>query len=86
MKNRVYFMDLRASYKDNILKKLNRLMNSAGLESFIKKRDLVAVKLHFGELGNTAYVRPVYIRQISESSLDVLKKMVFSIPGSVETP
>ena len=64
MKSRVYFMDLRASYKDNVLKKLDRLMDSAGLEAVIKKRDLVAVKLHFGELGNTAYIRPVFIRQI----------------------
>ena len=28
----------------------------------VKKRDLVAVKLHFGELGNTAFIRPVFIR------------------------
>ena len=66
MNNRVYFMDLRASYKDNVLKKLDRLMDSAGLESVIKERDLVAVKLHFGELGNTAYIRPVFIRQIAD--------------------
>ncbi len=64
MKSGVYFMDLRASHKDNVLKKLDRLMDSAGLEAVIKERDLVAVKLHFGELGNTAYIRPVFIRQI----------------------
>ncbi len=64
MKSPVYFMDLRASYKDNLLKKLDRLMDSAGIEAVIKERDLVAVKLHFGELGNTAYIRPVFIRQI----------------------
>jgi len=71
MKSPVYFMDLRASYKDNLLKKLGRLMDSAGIQKIVKERDLVAVKLHFGELGNTAYVRPVFIRQI----LDKIKTM-----------
>ena len=64
MKSPVYFMDLRASYKDNLLKKLDRLMDSAGIQKIVKDRNLVAVKLHFGELGNTAYIRPVFIRQI----------------------
>lgn len=66
MKSTVYFMDLRASYKDNLLKKLDRLMDSAGIQKIIKQRTLVAVKLHFGELGNTAFIRPVFIRQIAD--------------------
>ena len=64
MTSNVYFMDLRATYKDNLLIKLGRLMESAGLSRVVKERDLVAVKLHFGELGNTAFVRPVFIREI----------------------
>ncbi len=57
-------MDFRSAYTNNLLQKLTRLLESAGLDEKIKTRDLVAVKLHFGELGNTAFIRPVFIRQI----------------------
>jgi uncharacterized Fe-S center protein len=67
MKSNVYFMDLRATAKENLVAKLARLLDTAGLAKTIKKRDLVAVKLHFGEQGNTAFIRPVFIRKIVES-------------------
>jgi len=67
MSSNVYFIDFRASYKENFVFKLDKLINAAGLNERIKKRDLTAIKLHFGELGNTAFVRPVYIRQIIKS-------------------
>jgi len=59
-------MDLRSTYTNNLLKKLSRLLETAGLDACIRERDLVAVKLHFGELGNTAYIRPIFIRQIAD--------------------
>ena len=64
MPSTVYFIDLRASYKESFVDKLGRLLNAASLSRVIKKRDLTAVKLHFGELGNTAFIRPVFIRKI----------------------
>ena len=64
MKSKVYFIDLRAKYTESFAAKLEKLTKRAGLARTIKKRDLVAVKLHFGELGNTAFIRPVYIRRI----------------------
>ena len=67
MKSKVYFIDLRAGYKENLPQKIARLLKTAGILKIIKKRDLVAVKLHFGELGNTAFIRPVYIRKIVET-------------------
>jgi len=66
MKSIVYSIDLRATIKENFLAKLGRLIQTAGLSETVKKRDLVAVKLHFGELGNTAFIRPVYLRKIVE--------------------
>lgn len=69
MPSTVYFTDLSASFKENLVGKLGRLVQAAGLEDVIEKRDLTAVKLHFGELGNTAYIRPVYLRKI----VDMLK-------------
>lgn len=67
MKSNVYFIDLRATAKENLVAKLARLLDTAGLCEIIKKRDLVAIKLHFGEQGNTAFIRPVFIRKIVES-------------------
>jgi uncharacterized Fe-S center protein len=67
MKSNVYFIDLRATAKENLVSKLARLLDTAGLSETIKERDLVAVKLHFGELGNTAFIRPVFISKIVES-------------------
>lgn len=64
MKSNVYFIDLRATPKENLINKLGRLVGQAGLGGTFKARDLVAVKIHFGEMGNTAYIRPVFIRKI----------------------
>ncbi|MBW2568420.1 MAG: DUF362 domain-containing protein [Deltaproteobacteria bacterium] len=67
MKSKVYFCDLRTTYKENLPEKIGRLLDTAGLSEVITQRDLVAVKLHFGELGNTAFIRPVFIKKIVES-------------------
>ena len=64
MTNTVYFIDLRASYKESFIEKLGRLMETAGISTVITPRDLVAVKLHFGEPGGTAFVRPILVRKI----------------------
>jgi uncharacterized Fe-S center protein len=34
------------------------------LKQIVPSRGLVAIKLHFGEKGNTAYIRPTFVRQI----------------------
>jgi len=62
--SKVYFADLRASTKENLLEKVVRLTDNIDLKSIVPHRGLVAVKLHFGEKGNTAYIRPNFIRQI----------------------
>ncbi len=64
MKSKVYFIDLRAKYQESFLAKLDKLLHRAGLSETCRERDLVAVKLHFGETGNTAFIRPVIIRKI----------------------
>ena len=51
MPSTVYFSDLRASFKENLVTRLGRLLDTAGLAGAVSDRDLVAVKLHFGELG-----------------------------------
>jgi len=64
MASTVYFMDFKATFKDSGVNKLHRLIDTAGLNDCVGQRDLTALKLHFGELGNTAFIRPVYIRHI----------------------
>jgi uncharacterized Fe-S center protein len=67
MPSSVYFIDMRAKYKENFVDKLGKLLEIAGIDQTVKKRDLAAVKLHFGEIGNTAYIRPVFVRKVIES-------------------
>jgi uncharacterized protein len=62
--SKVYFTDLRASYKSNLLNKISALLECVDLKRMIRPKNLTAIKLHFGEKGNTAFIRPVYIRQI----------------------
>ena len=64
MPSQVYFIDFRANAQNNLMNKLSRLLTHAGLAETVRKRDLVAVKLHFGEMGNNAYIRPIYLRTI----------------------
>ena len=64
--SKVYFADLRASFKESLPEKVVRLADTLGLEHIVPKRGLMAVKLHFGEKGNTAYIRPNFVRQVVE--------------------
>ncbi|MBI5183490.1 MAG: DUF362 domain-containing protein [Nitrospinae bacterium] len=60
----VFFADLKTTHEMNLFKKLERLLYKIDLISIIEKDDLVAIKLHFGERGNTSYVQPIYLRKI----------------------
>ncbi len=60
----VFFTDVRAKSGNNLLDKAGRLFDRAGLAELIKPQDLVAVKLHFGERGNLAFIRPQFVRRI----------------------
>ncbi|MCX8118266.1 MAG: DUF362 domain-containing protein [Desulfobacterota bacterium] len=64
MKSAVFFSDLKVEPKRTLFDKLDLLLDRTELRKKIKEKDLVAIKLHFGERGNTAYVRPVYVRRI----------------------
>ena len=64
--SKVYLADLRASFKENLPAKVVRRAEMMGLEDIVPKRGLIAVKLHFGEKGNTAYIRPNFVRQMVE--------------------
>jgi hypothetical protein len=48
----------------NLLEETNRLYDAAGTFDCIAKGDLVAIKLHVGELGNPYYVQPLFVHDI----------------------
>ena len=67
MKSTVYAITMRASHKENMPDKLSRLLDALDLGRGIKAHELVALKVHFGEKGNTSYVRPVYVRRVVDA-------------------
>lgn len=64
MKSTVYFADMRTSHKENLMDKISRLLTDAGIAGCIEKGDLVALKIHFGERGNHAFIRPIFVRRV----------------------
>jgi uncharacterized Fe-S center protein len=63
MKSKVFFADLKVGGK-TLLDKIDSLLDRTNLKGKIRERDLVAIKLHFGEKGNTAFVRPIFLRRV----------------------
>jgi uncharacterized protein len=64
MMAKVYMMDMRGKAQRGLVRKLSELFDAAGLPGIVAKKDLVAVKTHFGELGNTAFIPSFFIRQV----------------------
>jgi len=62
--SKVWFTDLRAKPSLNLLKKLKNLVIQAGIDNIDFKKKITALKIHFGEPGNLAYLRPNYAAQI----------------------
>jgi uncharacterized Fe-S center protein len=60
----VWFAPMRSVKKVSLVKRAGSLLEKAGLADAIQKDDLVAVKLHFGEEGNTGFVQPVFLREV----------------------
>lgn len=71
MASKVYFTNLRTSPGNSLLHKLERLVKTAGINQIDFKDKFVAIKIHFGEYGNVAYVRPNYAAVI----VDIIKKL-----------
>ncbi len=64
VKSPVYFADLRVDPRLNLLDKIDRLMERGSPKGLIEPNNLVAIKLHFGEPGNSGYVRPIFLKPI----------------------
>lgn len=64
MRSTVYFADMRAGHRENLFGKLERLLEEAGIEGIVAHGDLTAIKIHFGEKGGHAYIRPTFLRRV----------------------
>lgn len=65
-RSKVYFANLRATQNMNLLQKLERLIKKAGIGQIDFKEKYVAIKVHFGEPGNLAYLRPNYAKVVAD--------------------
>ena len=70
-KAKVYFTSMRTRPGQNQLTKLEKLIRTAGIGDIDFEKKLVAIKMHFGEPGNMAYLRPNWARVVA----DVVKEL-----------
>ncbi len=71
MASKVYFTDFCTGTSETLPQKLARLCLSAGMDSIDFKDKFVAIKIHFGELGNMAHLRSGYARVIVDLVKDL---------------
>ncbi len=69
-KSKVFFTNLRTAPKMSLLQKLAQLVKKAGIEEIDFKDKFTAIKIHFGEPGNLAFLRPNFSKVI----VDVIKE------------
>ena len=65
-KSTVYFTDFRCPVGTSQLVKLKKLCVAAGIKDIDMDGKFVAIKMHFGELGNLAFLRPNYAKVIAD--------------------
>ncbi|MEG0680182.1 MAG: DUF362 domain-containing protein [Eubacterium sp.] len=69
-KAKVYFTNFRVGPKTTILQKLRKLVIAAGMTDIDFENKFTAIKIHFGEPGNVAYLRPNFSKVI----VDLIKE------------
>ena len=69
--SKVYFTNMRTTLEENLLQKLERLCREAGMERIDFHNKYAAIKIHFGEPGNLAFLRPNYAKVVA----DLVKKL-----------
>ncbi len=67
MPSKVYFADLRANPKRSLNDKIDALIQALEPAQRLKAGGSTAIKIHFGEKGNTAFIRPVLARRFVDA-------------------
>ena len=70
-KSKVFYTDFRAKLGEGLPSKFKRLIKAAGIEELNMENKFVAIKMHFGELGNISFLRPNYAKAVA----DVVKEL-----------
>ena len=70
-KSKAYYTDFRTKLGEGLPTKLKRLIKKAGIGDIDMDQKFVAIKMHFGELGNLGFLRPNYAKAVA----DVVKEM-----------
>lgn len=65
-KSKVYFTDFHTRVGVSLTEKLQRLIKKAGITDIDMDGKFVAIKMHFGELGNLSYLRPNYAKAVAD--------------------
>lgn len=65
-KSKVYFTTFHTTGSENLLQKLRRLCVTAGMKGIDFNDKYAAIKIHFGELGNLAFLRPNYAKVVAD--------------------
>ena len=71
MSAEVYFTSLNSKNYKSPLDKITKLLNKCKASDMFQKDELVALKTHFGEFGNAAFIRPIMLRP----AVEMLKKI-----------
>src|SRR4030043_314659 len=67
MKSAVYFVPVKdADDIQGVNAQLKKLLEKSKVLDVIHKKDKVGIKMHFGEAGNSGYVRPAHVRVICD--------------------
>ena len=70
-KSKVYYTTMKESFHENLPQKLKRLIKTAGIGEIDFENKYAAIKMHFGEPGNLAFLRPNYAAVV----VDMVKEL-----------
>lgn len=70
-KSKVYYTNMHTTLSENLQQKLRRLIKTAGISEIDFDKKYAAIKTHFGEPGNLAFLRPNYAKTV----VDIVKEL-----------
>ena len=66
--SKVYFVKVQnLEAMPSVIERLRRLLEKSGILGFLRPQETAAIKLHFGEEGNTGFVKPEYVHLICDA-------------------
>lgn len=64
MTSTVYFWNMRSTMKSPFDNRIRKILKSVKATQHLESGDLTALKVHFGEMGNTTFLRPIWLKPI----------------------